>query len=282
VIPERLKSKKKVGKRTMKLENKVAVVTGSGRGIGRAIALAFAREGARLVLMARTASQLEAVCEEARAMGAEALSVTGDISKKADIEHLVERTLDRYGPPDILVNNASISKGRAFTVDYDDEIWLEVIRINLVGTYLSTKYFLKTMIPRKTGRIINISSIAGKSAQPFNSPYAASKHGILGLTKTVALEMGMLGVNEITVNAICPGPTKTDMLEGEGGMFEFFSRQFGESREEVWEKRLKNLNIQARLLKPEEIAEMAVFLASDDAKGITGQAINVDGGFIMH
>jgi NAD(P)-dependent dehydrogenase (short-subunit alcohol dehydrogenase family) len=266
----------------MKLKDKVAVVTGSGRGIGRAIALAFAREGAKLVLMARTAAQVEETCREAIRIGTEAVSMSGDISRKADIENLVRKTLDRFGPPDILVNNASVSKKRAFTVDYDDDVWQEVIRINLVGTYLSTKYFLKTMIPRKTGRIINISSIAGKSAQPFNSPYAASKHGILGLTKTVALEMGMLGVNEITVNAICPGPTKTDMLEGEDGMFEFLARHFGETREEIWERRLKGQNIQARMLDPEEIAAMAVFLASDEAKGITGQAINVDGGFIMH
>lgn len=266
----------------MKLENKVAVVTGSGRGIGRAIALAFAREGAKLVLMSRSAAQVEETSREAIKIGAEAVSISGDISLKNDIEDLVQKTLDRFGPPDILVNNASVSKKRGFTVDYDDDVWMEVIRINLFGTYLSTKYFLKTMIPRKTGRIINISSIAGKSAHPFNSPYSASKHGILGLTKTVALEMGMLGVNGITVNAICPGPTKTDMVVGEDGLLEFLTHHFGETREEIWEKRLKGQNIQGRMLDPEEIATLAVYLASDDAKGITGQAINIDGGFIMH
>jgi NAD(P)-dependent dehydrogenase (short-subunit alcohol dehydrogenase family) len=265
----------------MKLQDKVAVVTGSGRGIGRAIAMTFAKEGARLVLMARTAAQVEETCREAVRMGTEAVSMAGDISRKDDIQALVQKTLDRFGPPDILVNNAGISK-RAFTVDYDDDVWREVIEINLIGTYLSTKYFLRTMIPRKTGRIINISSIGGKIAQPFNSAYGASKHGILGLTKTVALEMGMLGVREITVNAICPGPTKTEMLEGEDGMFEFLARRFKETKEEIWEKRLKELNIQARMLDPSEIAAMALFLASDEAKGITGQAINVDGGFIMH
>ena len=266
----------------MKLKDKVAVVTGSGRGIGRAIALAFAKEGAKLVLMARTAAQVEKTCSEAMRIGAEAISLPGDISRKADIENLVQKTLDRFGPPDILVNNASIAKRRAFIVDYDDDIWLEVIRTNLFGTYLATKYFLKTMIPRKTGRIINLSSIAGKSGQPFNSPYAASKHGILGLTKTVALEMGMMGVKEITVNAICPGATKTDMLEGEDGMFETWASYFGDTKEELWEKRLKGQNIQGRMLDPEEIASLAVYLASDEAKGITGQAINIDCGSIMH
>ncbi len=266
----------------MKLQNKVAVVTGSGKGIGRAIALAFAREGAKLVLMARTATQIEEVCREATSMGTEAVWVAGDISKKTDIEKLVRKTLDQFGPPDILVNNASVSKGRSFIVDYDDDVWQEIIQINLFGTYLATKYFLRTMIPRKTGRIINLSSIAGKSAQPFSSSYTASKHGILGLTKTVAAEVGMLGVKDITVNAICPGPVRTEILEGKDGLFEFLARQFGETREEVWEKRLKGQNIQARMLEPEEIAALAVFLASDDAKGITGQAINIDGGFIMH
>lgn len=265
----------------MKLENRVAVVTGSGRGIGRAIALTFAREGARLVLMARTQSQIEETCKQVVALGREAVAVTGDISRRTDIENLVRKTLERFGPPDILVNAAGISK-RSFTVDYDDDVWQEVIQVNLFGTYLACKYFLKTMLPRKAGRIINVASIAGKIAQPFNSAYAASKHGILGLTKTLALEMGMLGVNEITVNAICPGPVKTEMLEGEDGMFAFFARQFGETKEEVWEKRFKEQNIQARMLNPEEIAALALFLASDEAKGITGQAINIDGGFIMH
>jgi len=265
----------------MKLQNKIAVVTGASRGIGRAISLTFAREGAKLVVMARTAGLLQDLCKDVSILGTEILPVTGDISKRTDIENLVQKTLNRFGPPDILVNNAGISKKRAFIVDYDDDVWLEVIRTNLFGTYLSTKYFLKTMVPRKTGRIINISSIAGKSAQPFNTPYSASKHGILGLTRTVAIEMGMLGVNEITVNAICPGPVHTDMLEGEDGLFEFLARHFGETKEEVWEKRLKGMNIQARMLSPEEVAALALFLASDEAKGITGQAINIDGGLLI-
>jgi NAD(P)-dependent dehydrogenase (short-subunit alcohol dehydrogenase family) len=265
----------------MILENRIAVVTGSGRGIGRAIALRFAEEGARVVLMARTQSQIEETCRQVTALGREAIGVAGDVSKKADIESLVRKTLDRFGPPDILVNAAGISK-RSLTVDYDDEAWQQVIQVNLFGTYLACKYFIKTMLERKTGRIINISSIAGKIAQPFNSSYAASKHGILGLTKTLALEMGMMGVSGITVNAICPGPVKTDMLEGEDGLFAYLSKVSGEKKENVFEKRMKSQFIQGRILDPDEIARLALYLASDDAKGITGQSINIDGGQVMH
>jgi NAD(P)-dependent dehydrogenase (short-subunit alcohol dehydrogenase family) len=262
----------------MKLENKIAVVTGGGRGIGRAIALRFAKEGARVVVMARSEGQIDETCKQMMALGGEAFGVTGDVSKKADIENLVRKSLDRFGPPDILVNAAGISK-RSLTVDYDDEDWQQVIQINLFGTYLACKYFIKTMLARKTGRIINISSIAGKIAQPFNSSYAASKHGILGLTKTLALEMGMMGASGITVNAICPGPVKTEMLEG---LFAFLSKVSGEKKEDVFEKRMKSQFIQGRMLDPDEIAGLALYLASEDAKGITGQSINIDGGQVMH
>jgi NAD(P)-dependent dehydrogenase (short-subunit alcohol dehydrogenase family) len=264
----------------MKLENRVAVVTGGGKGIGRAIGLAFAREGARLVVAGRTLKHLDEVSDEVKAMGREVFPVVADISKKSDVRNLVQRTLDRFGAPDILVNNASVSK-RGLIVEHDDDVWLEVIRINLVGTYYVTKYFLQTMIPRKTGRIINMSSIAGKSGQPFNSSYSASKHGIIGLTRTAAIEVGILGAPGITVNAICPGATRTEMLEGEGGLFEHMTRHRGVTTREEAEKQVKGMNIQTRMLDPEEIANLAVYLASDDARGITGQALTIDGGQVM-
>jgi 3-hydroxybutyrate dehydrogenase len=262
----------------MILENKIAVVTGGGRGIGRAIALKFAEEGARVAVMARTQSQIEDTCRQVTALGREAVGLSGDVSKKADIINFVQKTLDRFGPPDILVNAAGISR-RSLTVDYDDEDWQQVIQVNLFGTYLACKYFIKTMLERKTGRIINIASIAGKIAQPFNSSYAASKHGILGLTKTLALETGMMGASGITVNAICPGPVKTEMLEG---LFAYLAQVSGVKKEEVFEKRMKPQFIQGRMLDPDEIADLALYLASDQAKGITGQSINIDGGHVMH
>ena len=264
----------------MKLKDKVAVVTGSGRGIGRAIALTFAKEGAKLVLMARTASQLEHVRKEIEALKGDVLTVTGDLSKKADIENLVAKTIDRFGPPDILVNNAGV-QNRSLTVDCDDDAWQQVIQTNLIGTFLITKYFLKTMIPRKSGRIINILSVNAKTGHPFGSAYAASKHGLLGLTRSLALEMGFLEIPGITVNAICPGAVRTEMMEGDGGLLEFISKARGINREEAT-KFITDLSVQKRMLEPEEIAGLALYLASDDAKGITGQAMNICAGQIMY
>lgn len=260
----------------MKLENKVAVVTGAGRGIGRSIALAFAREGANLVLSARTASQLDQVCREVEAIGRQVIVVPGDVSEVKDIDNLVAKTLDRFGAPDIIVNNAGISPN-ALLIEYDDEVWVKVIQTNLIANFMITKRFIKTMIPRKTGRIINIASIAGKMGFPFSSAYIASKHGVVGLTKAAAIEMGIIGAPGITVNAICPGATRTEMLTGEHGLFQWENKNLGMSKEEA-ERSLITMNVQARMLDPDEIAAMAVYLASDEAGGITGQAISVDGG----
>lgn len=265
----------------MKLKNKIAVVTGGGRGIGRAIALAFAKEGAKLVIMARTASQLEQVGREIAEMnGNEVLIVVGDLSEKADILRMVAETIDRFGPPDILVNNAGI-QSRSLTVDADDDAWQHVIQTNLVGAYLITKYFLKTMIPRKSGRIINILSVNAKVGHSFGSAYAASKHGVLGLTRSLAMEMGFLQVPGITVNAICPGATRTEMMEGDCGLLEHIAQAVGISKADA-ANYVTGLNVQKRFLDPEEIAGLALYLASDEAKGITGQAMNVCAGQIMY
>jgi NAD(P)-dependent dehydrogenase (short-subunit alcohol dehydrogenase family) len=264
----------------MKLKDKVAVVTGSGRGIGRAIALAFAKEGAKLVLMARTAGQLDQVGKEIEALNGEFLAIPGDLSKKSDIFNVLAKTIERFGPPDILVNNASV-QSRSLSVDCDDDAWQNVIQTNLVGTFLITKYVLKAMIPRKSGRIINILSVNAKTGHPFGSAYTASKHGVLGLTRSLALEMGFLEIPGITVNAICPGAIRTEMMEGDGGLLDFIAKARGIDKEGAKDY-IIGLNLQKRLLEPEEIASMALYLASDDAKGITGQAMNVCAGQIMY
>ncbi|MCK9275883.1 MAG: SDR family oxidoreductase [Syntrophales bacterium] len=263
----------------MKLQNKVAIITGSGRGIGRAIAGAFAREGAKLVLMARTVSQLEEVKRHIETSGGEALVFPGDLSHIADIDTVVGETVRRFGPPDILVNNASL-QNRSLTLDVNEEAWQHVIQVNLTGTFFLTKRVLKHMIPMKSGRIINILSVNAKTGHLFGSAYAASKHGMLGVTRSLALEMGFLGIPGITVNAICPGPVKTEMMEGEGGLLDFVAKARTCSREEAI-RFITDMNMQKRMLEPEEIASLALYLASDEAKGITGQAINVCAGQVM-
>ena len=189
----------------MKLENRTAVITGGGRGIGCAIALTFAREGAKLVLMDRTASQLEAVCRETEALGAKTLPVTGVSLRKTTSRPLSQKPWSASAPPTLLSTMQALHR-RALTLDYEDEDWRQVIETNLIGTYMVTKYFLKTMVPRGTGRIIAVASIAGKVGHPGNSSYAASKHGILGFVKTLALEMGMMGLPGITSMPTAPVP----------------------------------------------------------------------------
>lgn len=153
----------------MKLKDRIAVITGGGRGIGRAIALAFAREGAKLVLMARSANQLEQVCQEVKSIGGESFAVMGDISKKADIENLVTKTLEWFGPPDIVVNNASITK-RSLLVESDDNVWAEVIQTNLVGNYLMTKHFLKRWWPERRGGLSTLPLLPEKQVIPLTVP----------------------------------------------------------------------------------------------------------------
>ncbi len=264
----------------MKLKDKVAIVTGSGRGIGRAIALVFAQEGAKLVLMARSQDQLDGVKAEIEARGGQAMALAGDLAKKSDIERVVAETVDRFGGPDILVNNASL-QSRSLTLDVDDDAWQHVIQVNLVGSFLLTKSCLKYMIPRKSGRIINVLSVNAKVGHVFGSAYAAAKHGMLGVTRSLALEMGFLEIPGITVNAICPGAVRTEMMEGEGGLLDFVAKALKGGREDAIAY-ITEKNMQKRMLEPEEIAGLALYLASDDARGVTGQAINLDAGQVMY
>jgi NAD(P)-dependent dehydrogenase (short-subunit alcohol dehydrogenase family) len=263
----------------MKLKDKIAVITGAGRGIGRSIALAFAREGSDLVLVARSRDQLEEVKEEAEQLGRRALSIPCDVSSPEEVRRLaqdVERECQRV---DILVNNAGVSK-RSGLLEADDETWLEVLRINLYGPYLCIKYLLPLMQKVGQGRIINVASTAGKNPVPFNTAYSASKHGVLGLTKSLASEVGMIGYPGITVNAICPFYINTEMVMGPQGYVSRMAELRKVSREEILEYMLSR-NVQHRILEPEEIASLAVYLASEEARGITGQALNVCGGAVF-
>ncbi len=264
----------------MKLKDRVALITGAGRGIGRSIALAFAGEGADAILVARSRDQLENVAEEIRGIGRHALTAVCDVSSPEDVQKLkrtVQQTFDRI---DILVNNAGISKRSKF-LEYDDETWLQVIRVNLFGVYLCSKAFLPMMQIAAAGRIINIASTAGKSPVPFNTAYSASKHGVLGLTKSLASEVAVSGHPGITVNAICPFFVDTEMFRGPQGYLSQIAKMAAISETEV-EQKVVGRSLQQRVLEPAEVAAMAVYLASADARGITGQAFNICGGRVFH
>ena len=264
----------------MQLKNKISIVTGAGRGIGRCIALALADEGAHLVLVARSRDQLENVATEIKKKGRKAIPVSCDVSSAQEVQDLVKVVQNEFGQVDILVNNAGISK-RSKLLEYDDETWLEVIRINLFGTYLCTKAFLPMMEQTGEGRIINMASTAGKNPFPFNTAYSASKHGILGFTKSVASEVALTGYPGITVNAICPFYVNTEMFSGPEGYVAGMTRMTGMPEQEVIQKIISR-NLQHRIIEPEEVVSMVVFLATEQARGITGQALNICGGLIFH
>ena len=264
----------------MKLADKIAVVTGAGRGIGASIAQAFAEEGANLVLAARTQEQLERVAAEIKTKKREAVAVACDVSSPREVDRLAKTAREKFGRVDILVNNAGISRRSRF-LDYEDETWLEVIRINLFGVYLCTKAILPLMQQTGSGRVINMASVAGKAPVPFNTAYSASKHGVLGLTKSLASEVALSGYQNITVNAICPFFVETDMFRGPEGYIAQMSKMADISENDIIEKAVGR-SLQQRLLETEEVAAMAVYLASHDARGITGQAFNLCGGRIFH
>ncbi len=195
----------------MRLQNKVAVVTGGGRGLGRAIALAFAREGADVAVTGRTTSEIERVATEINALGRKGVAISVDFSQCDAIQPCVERILEHVPGIDILVNNAAIgtTQSRNLIAEYDDDFWEVSLFVNLTVPYLLMKAFLPQMITQGWGRVINIAAGSGKRGAPYRGAYSASKHGLLGLTRTAALELPTTGV---TINAICPGPVRTELL----------------------------------------------------------------------
>ncbi len=259
----------------MKLENRIALITGGGRGIGRAIALAFAREGAQVALAARTATQVEETANEVgKETGAQAIPLVCDVSDLASVQSVFAKVVEVFERgPDILVNNAGIAES-ALLINTDDDLWQRHIAINLNGTFYCTRAALPSMLERDWGRVINIASIAGKTGAPYIAAYSASKHGVLGLTRSVALEVAAKG---ITVNAICPGYVDTEMTSR--GIANITART-GRSAEDALET-IRKMSPQNRLITSEEVAALALLLASEEGGGINGQAINVDGGTVL-
>jgi NAD(P)-dependent dehydrogenase (short-subunit alcohol dehydrogenase family) len=257
------------------LNNKVALVTGGGRGIGRAIALTFASKGARVAVAARTFEQVREVADEIQQQcRTKALAIVCDVSDPANVERMfseVRKSLEH--DVDILVNNAGIAES-ATLVNTTDELWQRHLAINLSGTFYCTRAALPAMLKNGWGRIINVASIAGKTGAPYIAAYAASKHGVMGLTRSVAVEVGASGV---TVNAICPGYVDTEMVSRG---IERITTRTGRSADEALDS-LRKMSPQNRLVTPEEVAALALLLASDEGRGINGQGINIDGGTVL-
>jgi NAD(P)-dependent dehydrogenase (short-subunit alcohol dehydrogenase family) len=259
----------------LKLEGKIALVTGGGRGIGRAVAFAFAREGAEIAVVARTDAEVERVAADVRdECGVRTMHATCDVSDAESVRRAFAVVAETFGRgADILVNNAGIAES-APVMRTDDAHWRRHLAVNLDGTFYCTRAALPAMIERGWGRIINVASIAGKTGAPYIAAYAASKHGVLGLTRSVALEVAAKGV---TVNAICPGYVDTDMTTH---AVEQIEAKTGRTAADALE-RIKSMSPQNRLVTPEEVAALALLLASEDGRGINGQAINVDGGSVL-
>ena len=244
------------------LTDKVAIVTGASRGIGEAIAKQLSSCGAKIILIARNSDQLVAVKETIISNGGIAESMAGDVSNLNSISEIVTNTIDKWGQIDILVNNAGIVRDNIFMRMKEDD-WDSVMNINLKGCFNGIKSVARPMIKNKAGRIINITSVIGQIGNAGQSNYAASKAGIMGLTKSMAKE---LGSRNITVNAVAPGYITTDMTN--------------ELNDEVKEQ-LKSSIPLGRLGTPDDVANLVCFLASDEAGYITGQTFNVDGGMVM-
>ena len=251
----------------------VVFVTGAGRGVGRAIALRFAREGHPVAVAGRTESFLQEVAAEIEDARGSALPIVCDVTDRDAVIRATSEATERLGPIDVLVNNAGIASSAPFAT-MDDELWRQMLDVNLTGTYLCMRAVVPGMFARRRGRVINIASIAGRTGFAYTAAYCAAKHGVLGLTRAVALEAASRGV---TINAICPGWVDTDMTVGSiARIVEKTGRSAADARDA-----LERMSPQNRLIAPEEVAALALFLASPDAHGINGQALSVDGGELV-
>ena len=260
----------------MSLEDKIALVTGAGRGMGRAIAIALAGDGAAVTLADIDGDSLEEATTTVRALGTPALAVQADVGDLSHIDRMVQETVDTFGRVDILVNNAGVTRYLNI-MDIKEEDWDRIHRVNAKGAFFCMQRIARELIHQEEGgRIINIASIAGKGySGTSNAAYAASKGAVISMTSIAAHQ---LGSHDINVNAICPGSTITEMGRATRAQR---SEQLGVSVEELSSRSASSIPI-GRPNDPEDIAAMALFLAGPGARNITGQAFNVDGGLVMH
>lgn len=257
----------------MKLKDQTALITGASRGIGEAIARAFAAEGAHLAITGRSGPELGALKKEFSSLGVQCRIIVGDLMESGAVEEVWRQATESFGHIDILVNNAGIgsSESLKLVMDYDDAFWKRMLHLNLTVPYFFSKRALPSMINRKHGRILMTASVIGKTGMSHGAAYAASKHGLLGLMRTLAIETARHG---ITVNAVCPGPVRTRMLMPR------LEHEAGRLGKTVAELEAAWTPI-GRLVEPDEIGPLAVYLASREASAVTGQAFNIDGGLLM-
>ncbi len=261
-----------VGSRA-ELNGRSAIVTGGGRGIGEAIARALAAAGAKVALVARTEAEVQAVAADVRRSGGAAEAVVADVTDPAQVRAAVERTIGRQGGLDILVCAAGMAASLPL-VEMDDDLWDQLLAVNLTSAFYAARAVLPHMIERQWGRIINIASTGAKIGYAYTSGYCAAKHGLLGLTRALAVEVVSKG---ITVNAVCPGFAATAMTQATA---QRLAQKTGRTIDEALDS-LARFSPQRRLIEPREVARVVLMLAGEGAGGITGQGINVDGGAVM-
>src|ERR1700757_1918386 len=246
---------------------KVALITGGGNGIGRATALGFARGGAKVVLVDRDTAAGEATAGVIRQQGGEAHFVTADVTKSAEVQAYVKAALDTYGSIDCFFNNAGIEGKWAHTAEYDEDVFDAVIGVNVKGVFLGLRHVLPVMLQQKRGAIVNTASVAGLVATPGMPAYVASKHAVIGLTKTAAGEVARQGIR---VNAVCPGPVDSRMIHS-------LEQMINPGDPAAVSRRYQSAIPMGRYVTPDEIANTVLFLCSDLASAITGAQYLVDG-----
>ena len=259
----------------MRLKDRVAIVTGAAGVIGRAIAARLAEEGANVIVVDINLKGAQDTVQTIQRSGGEAMALQVDITKKADVQAMAKKVLDAFGQIDILVNNAGMDHKEPI-VEYDEEWWDRLFALNVKGVFLCTQAVLPAMMERKYGRIVNISSMAGKTGEPFTSAYCATKFAVNGFTQVLGIEGGPYN---ITANAVCPGPVDSDLIWQA-------ARQGAEHKGVTPQQFMDDFFVgptpMGRLAKPTEIANAVLFLSSDEAGFTTGSTLNVSGGREMH